>query len=126
MVEDDADIRTVASLALEAVGGFTVHAHAGGREALAELDGFEPDLFLLDVMMPDMDGPTLLGVLRAMPATSQVPVIFMTAKAQAQELQYYESLGALGVISKPFDPMTLAQTVTELWMRRQEPAKEQA
>ena len=114
-VEDDADIRTIATLALEAVGGLTLQACASGAEALAKATAFAPDLLLLDVMMPGMDGPTTLARLRELPATRDVPVVFMTAKVQASEVQHYKALGALGVISKPFDPMALASEVQALW-----------
>ena len=117
-VEDDADIRTIASMALEVVGGFTLQACASGAEALAAAEAFVPQLLLLDVMMPGMDGPTTLARLRELPATRDVPVIFMTAKVQASEVQHYRALGALGVISKPFDPMTLAAQVQALWDTR--------
>src|SRR3954462_8579877 len=89
-VEDDADIRTIASLALEAVGGFTLPACASGAEALAGGTAFAPDLLLLDVMMPGMDGPTTLARLRQLPAMRDVPVIFMTAKVQASEVKHYK------------------------------------
>ena len=118
-VEDDADIQTVAQIALEVVGGFTLQTCSSGREAIAvATSGFQADLLLLDVMMPEMDGPTTLGVLRQVPATATTPVIFMTAKVQASEVEYYQSLGAIGVIAKPFDPMLLAQQVRALWERK--------
>src|SRR4051794_27312982 len=84
-VEDDPDIQTVARMALEALGGFTVLACNSGAEALAKVDGFVPDLVLLDVMMPGMDGPTTLEALRKRSTCREVPVVFMTAKVQAQE-----------------------------------------
>ena len=117
-VEDDADIRTIASLALETVGGLTLQACTSGAEALEHAVRFGPDLLLLDVMMPGMDGPTTLARLRELPSTRDAPVIFMTAKVQASEVQHYKALGALGVISKPFDPMTLASQVQALWSAR--------
>jgi CheY-like chemotaxis protein len=116
-VEDDADIRTIALLALETVGALEVKACASGAEALEAAKEFEPDLLLLDVMMPGMDGPTTLAGLRKLPGTEKVPVVFMTAKVQASEVAHYQSLGAVGVITKPFDPMTLASQVDELWRR---------
>jgi CheY-like chemotaxis protein len=76
-----------------------------------------PDLILLDVMMPDMDGPATLAELRKLPATATTPVIFMTAKVQAAEVTYYKSIGAIGVVAKPFDPMLLAQQVRTLWQQ---------
>jgi two-component system OmpR family response regulator len=114
-VEDDPDIRTIAVLALEAVGGLTVRACASGAEALEAAEAFGPDLLLLDVMMPGMDGPTTLARLRERPSTAATPVVFMTAKVQASEIEHYKSLGALGVVTKPFDPMGLADVVKELW-----------
>ena len=115
-VEDDADIQTVAQIALEAVGGFTLRTCGSGLAALDAIEaGFVPDLLLLDVMMPEMDGPSTLLGLRKMTATATTPVIFMTAKVQASEVEHYKSLGALGVIPKPFDPMQLALEVRQLW-----------
>ena len=115
-VEDDPDIRAVAQIALEAVGGFTLKTCDSGHEAMAAVtSGFVPDLMLLDVMLPCMDGPTVLAKLRDLPATARTPAIFMTAKVQASELAYYQSLGALGVVAKPFDPMQLSQQIRRLW-----------
>jgi CheY-like chemotaxis protein len=81
----------------------------------AASDGVLPDLILLDVMMPGMDGPATLAELRKLPATAATPVIFMTAKVQTAEVAYYKSIGAIGVIAKPFDPMLLAQQVRTLF-----------
>lgn len=114
-VEDEDDIRTVATMALQAVGGFEVRACASGAEALEQAAGAGADLLLLDVMMPGMDGPSTLAALRDMPATAATPVVFMTAKVQATEIAQYHSLGALGVIAKPFDPMTLADQLRVIW-----------
>lgn len=116
-IEDEADIRTVALLALEVVGGFTVKACASGQEALAEAEALAPDLILSDVMMPEMDGPTTFKALKALPSLSHVPVIFMTAKVQADEIDYFKSLGVSDVIAKPFDPMTLADQVRNSWAK---------
>lgn len=117
MVEDDPDIRAVASVALEAVGGFTVVLCGSGQEALEQASAFRPDLLLLDVMMPGMDGITTLRALRALPQTTSTPVIFMTAKVQPHEIEAYRLLGALDVIVKPFDPMRLSLTITSMWKR---------
>jgi CheY-like chemotaxis protein len=116
-VEDEPDIQVVARLALEAVGGFTVEVCSSGREALEKFAAFRPQLVLLDVMMPDMDGPTTLGKLRELPDFGATPVIFMTAKVQPQEVASYKQLGAKDVIAKPFDPMSLASTVKGIWGR---------
>ena len=114
-IEDEADIRTVALLALEVVGGFTVKACASGQEALAEAEAFAPDLILSDVMMPEMDGPTTIKALRSLSSLTQTPVIFMTAKVQTDEIEHFKSLGVKDVIAKPFDPMTLADQIRRIW-----------
>ena len=112
---DDADIQSVAALALRAVGGFTVEICGSGSEALERALAFAPDLILLDIMMPGMDGPTVLSHLRAMPKAADTPVIFLTARVQPEQMAGYRSLGAIGVVAKPFDPMTLASQVRALW-----------
>jgi len=98
-------------------GGFIVIACGSGKEALAAAPGANADLILLDVMMPGMDGPATLTALRAIPETARTPVIFMTAKIQASEILHYKSLGALDVVAKPFDPMTLSAQISEIWRR---------
>jgi CheY-like chemotaxis protein len=115
IVEDDLDIQTVARIALETVGGFTVETCGSGKEAIEMAPRFKPDLILLDVMMPEMDGPTTLQHLRANPEISATPVAFCTAKAMPAELEHYRNLGSAGVIAKPFDPMALADQVREIW-----------
>ena len=117
-VEDEPDIQAVAQIALEAVGGFTVKICGSGNDALTAIAEFNPDLLLLDVMMPDMDGPTTLAELRKLPDFANTPAIFMTAKVQAQEVEHLKSLGAIDVIPKPFDPMTLAGQIEDCWNRR--------
>ena len=117
-VEDEPDIQAVARLALEHLGGFTVEVCSSGQEALQKILAFEPDLILLDVMMPGMDGPTTLTALRETAEGKDKPVVFMTAKVQPQEVAQYMKLGALDVIPKPFDPMTLADKVRAIWDRR--------
>lgn len=114
-VEDEPDIRMVARLALETLGGFTVEVCGSGGEALERAPAFQPQFILLDVMMPGMDGPTTLKKLRALPQTASTPVVFMTAKVQPGEVAHYKELGAVDVIPKPFDPMTLAGRVEEIW-----------
>jgi two-component system, OmpR family, response regulator len=114
-VEDEVDIRAIAKMALEAVGGFSVLACGGGVEAIAAAPGAAADLILLDIMMPGMDGPATLKALRNIPATSATPVIFMTAKVQAAEIAQYRALGALDVIAKPFDPMLVSAEIERIW-----------
>lgn len=115
MVEDDLDIQAIAQLALETLGGFTVEMCSGGQEALDKVSTFNPDLFLLDVMMPGMDGPTTLKSLREDPNTASIPAVFMTARVQKHEVEFYKSLGAIDVIGKPFDPMSLASRINTIW-----------
>jgi CheY-like chemotaxis protein/HPt (histidine-containing phosphotransfer) domain-containing protein len=88
-----------------------VRSCSSGGDALTAAADWSPDLILLDVMMPTMDGPTTLAHLRQSPTTAEIPVVFMTARAQPRELEHFVSLGAEGVIAKPFDPMTLATAV---------------
>ena len=115
LVEDDNDIRTVAAMALEMVGGFQVRACESGAEALEVIGGFAPQLVLLDVMMPGMNGTEVLQALRGRVDTASIPVVFLTAKAQPAEIEQLRALGALDVIAKPFDAMTLSATVKALW-----------
>ena len=117
-VDDEEDILQVAKLSLEMVGGFEVTLCHGSRGAVAEARDFRPDLVLLDVMMPEMDGPTTFTHLRADEVAAGIPVVFMTAKVQPSEVQHYLDLGAIGVVSKPFDPMTLPQEIQEMWKNR--------
>lgn len=116
-VEDEPDIQAVARIALETVGGFTLMICSSGKEALAKAADFAPDLFLLDVMMPGMDGVMALQELRKQSTIAMTPVMFMTAKVQPQEIAQLMSLGALDVIPKPFDPMTLADQIRRLWIK---------
>jgi CheY-like chemotaxis protein len=115
LVEDNHDIRTIVKAALESVGGFEVRACESGAEALEALAGFAPQLILLDVMMPDLDGPGVLARLRERPDTAGIPVVFLTAKATKDEVQRLRALGAADVLTKPFDPMTLHEKVKASW-----------
>ncbi|RUR30156.1 response regulator [Vreelandella andesensis] len=115
-VEDDPDIREIASMALEDVGGLTVKICESGEQALREVAEFAPQMFLLDVMMPGMDGPsTLLELKRQGYINESTVVAFMTAKVQPEEVARYKEIGAANVIAKPFDPMTLADDVRAIW-----------
>ena len=120
-IEADRSIQAVARVALETLGGFQVLSCSGGQEALDKILDFAPHFILLDVMMPDMDGPQTLERLRAVVDLEQIPVAFMTAKVQPNEIAHYLSLGARDVIIKPFDPMQLAQQVRTIWQRAQAP-----
>jgi len=115
-IEDEYDIQTVAKLSLETLGGFTVHTCSSGEEALDSIYDFNPDLILLDVMMPVIDGPTVLKEIRKIEQFQNTPIIFMTAKAQTNEVETYKSYpGVLGIIIKPFNAVLLPQEIKELW-----------
>ncbi|MCH8844332.1 MAG: response regulator [SAR324 cluster bacterium] len=119
-VEDEPDIQEIVKMALEEVGGYTVKLCDSGEKALETVGEFAPDLILLDVMMPGMDGPTTMKVLRERADSADIPVILMTAKVQPHEVAQYREQGALDVISKPFDPMTLSATIESMWQNRDE------
>jgi CheY-like chemotaxis protein len=110
-VDDEPDIREVVEMSLMLDPNLAVRSCSSGTEALSKVPVWVPDLILLDVMMPVMDGPATLARLRAKPDSADIPVVFMTARAQTRELEHFRSLGAVGVIAKPFDPMTLAVSV---------------
>lgn len=115
--EDEEDIRAIAQIALEDLGGFTVKYCANGQDALSAAQTFIPDLILLDVMMPFKDGPTTLQELRQLKDFSSIPAVFMTAKIQAQEIEEYKKMGVVDVIAKPFDPMELANELNKIWIQ---------
>lgn len=114
-VEDEPDIRTIAEMALTRIGGYSVQLCESGPDAIARAPAFAPQLILLDVMMPGMDGVETLAHLRMLPEMRETPVVFMTAKAQRHEADHYRALGAVGVVPKPFDPVTLSQAIADIW-----------
>ena len=114
VVDDDDDVREITSFALEVVGGWTVLDVDRGAKALDVARDEQPDLVLLDVMMPDLDGPATFRMLRADPRTRHVPVILLTAKVQVGERRVWDDLAVLGVISKPFDPLTMVAEIDRL------------
>ena len=114
-VEDEPDIREIAKLVLENVGGFEVLAADGGEEALKAIDVFSPDMILLDAMMPGMDGPTTYQEIRKIDTYKETPIAFLTAKLLESDIDAFLGLGAIGVIGKPFDPMSLSEQVKDLW-----------
>lgn len=118
--EDEDDIRVIAQIALEDIGGFSVQYCSNGRVALQTAQQFTPDLLLLDVIMPELDGPATLQHLRKMEHFADIPAIFMTAKIQANEIADYKALGAIEVIAKPFDPVTLAKLIKQAWAKHYE------
>ena len=114
IVDDDADIRSIARLSLSRVGGMDVIKAASGVEGVRKAQEEKPDVILLDMMMPTMDGLETLAALRSQPATALTPVIFLTAKAVGDEVERMTALGAAGVLIKPFDPRTLSEDVRAL------------
>ena len=119
-IEDEPHIREIVQLALEELGGFTLQVCESGMKALEEVPDFKPDIILLDVMMPEMNGVQTYQSLKQIPQMADTPIIFVTAKAQKHEIQQYKSLGAVDVIPKPFDPVTLPVEVRTIWERTQE------
>ena len=115
MVEDDPDIQAVARLSLERIGRFTLRVCPTGLDALAVAPTFKPQLILLDVQLPELDGPQTLARLRLLPALADTPVIFLTAKSQVDEVLAYRKLGAADVITKPFDPRELPGRLRRFW-----------
>lgn len=111
VIDDEDDIREVAQVSLEMVGNWEVLTARSGQEGLTKAEAEQPDAILLDVMMPDMDGPTTFQQLQKTPTICHIPVILMTAKVQASDRRRFAGLGVKGVIAKPFDPITLADQV---------------
>jgi two-component system OmpR family response regulator len=107
LIEDEDDIRRIARLSLTRVGGMEVVDAASGIEGVRRAEEERPDAILLDVMMPGLDGPSTLAALRSNPNTAGIPVVFLTAKAMPTEMTRLRDLGARGVLTKPFDPLTL-------------------
>jgi len=111
-IDDDAEMRRVTALCLAGAPDIAVTSAASGREALDHLcEGFRPHLILLDVTMPEMDGPATLAELRRLDGLAETPVVFLTGRASEHERQRYKALGAAGVIAKPFDPARLAHDI---------------
>jgi two-component system OmpR family response regulator len=122
-IDDDEDILRVAELTLELMGGFKVTTFPGGAAALAGLATAAPDLVLLDVMMPKMDGLATFEAMSKRADLKDLPVVFLTAKIQPSERNQYEAMGAAGVLAKPFDPATLADELKRIWQDWESVAK---
>ena len=114
LIDDEDDIREVGKLSLELTESWKVITANGGTAGAALALSMLPDAILLDVMMPDLDGPTTLRALQLESATRSIPVIFLTAKVQAADRQRFIQLGVRGIIAKPFDPLTLGQQIKDL------------
>ena len=118
LIDDDDDVRRIGLMSLTRVGGWDAVGASSGQEGVELARATQPALVLLDVMMPGLDGPATLAELREQPGLAEVPVIFLTAKAQRRDVDRLLALGAAGVIPKPFDPLTLADQVRALVGRR--------
>jgi len=123
-VEDDADIRGIVKMSLEKIGKFQVAACDSCSDALCLVDDFNPDLLLLDVMMPDVDGPATLQLLRERVSDDSAPAIFITAKVEPGDMARYKNMGVLDVVVKPFDPMTLSEQIEQIWQRHRSGLRE--
>lgn len=113
LVDDEPDVRKLGELCLQKLGKFQVCLAASGPEAVRVAAHERPDLILCDVMMPGLDGPGVLALLRANPDTAEVPIIFLTACCRKEEVERFLALGAAGVIAKPFDPVKLPRLIHE-------------
>ena len=111
IIDDDADIRFITAMSLRSIGGMAVVEAASGAEGVLKAQEESPDVILLDMMMPTMDGVATLAALRAQPATTLTPVIFLSAKTREADVDRLKGLGAVGVLIKPFDPRTLPDAV---------------
>jgi CheY-like chemotaxis protein len=114
LIDDEQHISTVVNVCLTTIGGWRVSMAESGREGLLKAKVLCPDAILLDVMMPDMNGVDLLRELRKEPLTQAIPVVLLTAKAQLGDQHLYSDLDIVGVISKPFEPLKLAEQVSQL------------
>jgi CheY-like chemotaxis protein len=114
IIDDEDDIREVAALSLEATVGWEILTASSGREGIATAAREKPDAILMDVMMPEMDGPTTFKQLQANPATASIPVVLLTAKVQGVDQRRFAGLGVAAVLFKPFDPLTLATQISEV------------
>jgi CheY-like chemotaxis protein len=114
LVDDDQNIRFVAQMSLEGLTPWTIMLAVSGEDALKKVQEQKPDLILLDMMMPGMDGPTTFSKLKERAELADVPIIFMTAKVQTHEVEGYRKTGAAGVITKPFDPMKLPDEIRQI------------
>lgn len=119
-VDDDPDLQNLVKLGLETRAGFTVKICDSGEQAVEEITDFQPDLVILDVVMPGMSGPETLEALEKIPGIAPPPVIFLTSKIQPKQMVKYRKLGALGVIKKPMNPLELAEQVKDIWESRSE------
>ena len=111
LADDEPDILEISRIALESVGGFEVSVCSSGEKLLERLSGFQPDLIIVDVLMPDMTGPEVFEEIRRRPEFDEVPVIYLTGVIQEEDLEDLRKTGVADIILKPFDPMTLADRI---------------
>jgi len=114
IIDDEDDIREVAALSLEATAGWQILTASSGAEGIAIASAALPDAILMDVMMPGMDGPTTFRQMQLEPAISHIPVLLLTAKVQGTDQRRFADLGVAAVLFKPFDPLTLAQQISDV------------
>ncbi len=114
-VEDDESIRMITSITLESVGNMEVRSCESGFLALDQFEEFKPQVILMDVMMPELDGPETLEKMKARFDLSSIMVLFITAKVQDDEIAHFKAIGGFDVIEKPFDPMTLSDKILACW-----------
>lgn len=115
LADDEPDILEISRIALESVGGFEVSVCSSGKGLLDRISEFEPDLIVVDVLMPDMTGPEIFEEIRRRPEFDEIPVIYLTGVIQEEELEDLRKTGVADVILKPFDPMTLADRINGIW-----------
>lgn len=115
IADDEPDILEISRIALETVGGFEVLVCSSGEELLERLSAFQPDLVIVDVLMPDMTGPEVFEEIRRRPNFDDVPVIYLTGVVQEEELDDLRKTGVADIILKPFDPMALADRINAVW-----------
>ena len=115
VVDDDVDILKITQFSLEEMKGVSIRYCRSGQEAIQEALVFQPDFMLIDVMMPQMDGVVLVQAMRLIPALANIPVAFLTAKIQKEEIESYHKMGIMDVITKPFDPLTLGDKILKIW-----------
>jgi CheY-like chemotaxis protein len=114
IIDDEDDIREVAALSLEATADWTIYTACGGRDGMEVAEREQPDAILMDVMMPEMDGPTTFKQMQQNPAIAKIPVVLLTAKVQGADQRRFAGLGVAAVLFKPFDPLTLAAQICEV------------
>ncbi len=113
IIDDEDDIREVAALSLEAIAGWHILTASSGTEGMTIAAAEQPDAIVMDVMMPEVDGPTTFGLMQKNPDICNIPVLLLTAKVQGVDQRRFANLGVAGVLFKPFDPLTLSQQIAD-------------